>query len=107
MHRLSQNDLLSVHCHKTLNIVADGKQELCCSQHWQPKGYLDSRSNILSVPKATSHLHPLKKSIFKKRTNRADRHPLSQYFTVPHLIRTDSAQTPSWPRIPSGVRVKS
>ena len=26
-----------------------------------------------------------------------------QYFTVPHLIRTDSAQTPSWPRIPSGV----
>ena len=30
-----------------------------------------------------------------------------QYFTVPHLVRTDSARTPSWPRIPSGVQVES
>ena len=30
-----------------------------------------------------------------------------QYFTVPHLVRTDSAWTPSWPRIPSGVQVES
>ena len=33
--------------------------------------------------------------------------PKDQYFTVPHLVRTDSARTPSWPRIPSGVRVES
>ena len=26
-----------------------------------------------------------------------------QYFTVPHLICTDSAWTPNWPWIPSGV----
>ena len=30
-----------------------------------------------------------------------------QYFTVPHLIHADSAQTPSWPWIPSGVLVES
>ena len=32
---------------------------------------------------------------------------VEQYFTVPHLIRMDSARTPSWPQIPSRVRVKS
>ena len=94
--RLLQNDLLSLHHHKTLNIVAYSKWELHCSQCWQPKGYSDRCSNVLSVPKATSHLCPLEKSIFEKRKNRADRYPLSP---VACLLPHHKPQSPLawWP----------
>ena len=64
--------------------------------------------HIFSLPNVVGHIVDMYGVMFVESIMfKHNPLPISQYFTVPHLVRTDSARTPSWPWIPSGVRVES